>query len=138
MGTWSRLKADSDKVNCILAWKFPRSISEIRQFIGLASYYRLFCPNFATVAEPLTEMLRKGAFVQRTEQRQQAFDKLKQFLTTAPVLAMPNDEGDYVLDVDGSITGASAVLQQNQNGVLRVIEYASRTFNKHERRYCVE
>jgi len=82
-------------------------------------------------------MLRKGVSIQRTERRQEAFNKLKQFLTTAPVLAMPNDDDEYVLDVDGSMTGAGAVLQQYQNGHLRVIEYASRTFNKHERRYCV-
>jgi len=67
----------------------------------------------------------------------QAFDDLKQFLTTAPVLAMPNDDGNYVLKVDGSLTSCAAVLQQWQNGVLRVIEYASRTFNKAERSYCV-
>jgi len=128
---------DPDKINCIEAWEFPRSITELRKFIGLASYYRSFCPNFSIVAEPLTEMLRKGVSIQRTERRQEAFNKLKQFLTTAPVLAMPNDDDEYVLDVDGSMTGAGAVLQQYQNGHFRVIEYASRTFNKHERRYCV-
>ena len=89
------------------------------------------------MAEPLTECLRRGVSVQLTERRQQAFDKLKQLLITAPVLSMPNDDGDYVLDVDASNTGAGAVLQQYQDCKLHVIEYASRTFNKAERQYCV-
>jgi len=50
---------------------------------------------------------------------------------------MPNDEGEYVLDVDSSQTAAGAVLQQYEDGKLHVIEYASRTYNKHERKYCV-
>ena len=117
--------------------EFPRSVSDLRKFIGLTSYYRSFCPNYSIVAEPLTECLRKGASLQCTQRRLESFNKLKEFLTTAPVLAMPNDDGDYVLDVDGSQIGAGAVLQQYQDGKLRVIEYASRTYNKHERRYCV-
>ena len=133
----SGLQCDPDKVSCIANLEFPRSVSELRKFIGLTSYYRSFCPNYSQVAEPLTECLRKGASVQCTPRRLEAFNRLKKFLTTAPVLAMPTDDGDYVLDVDGSQIGAGAVLQQYQNGKLRVIEYASRTYNKHERRYCV-
>ena len=59
---------------------------------------------------------------------------MKAFLASPPVLAGPIDDGLYVLDVDSSMLGA--VLQQYQNGVLKVIEYASRTFNSAERRYC--
>ena len=109
-------------------WEFPHSVSELRKFIGLTSYYRSFCPNYSQVAEPLTECLRKGASVQCTPRRLQAFNKLQEFLTTAPVIAMPTDDGDYVLDVDGRQIEASAVLQQYQNGKLRVIENASRTY----------
>ena len=123
----SGLQCDPDKVSCIANLEFPRSVSELRKFIGLTSYYRSFCPNYSQVAEPLTECLRKGASVQCTPRRLEAFNRLKEFLTTAPVLAMPTDDGDYVLDVDGSQIGAGAVLQQYQNGKLRVIEYASRT-----------
>jgi len=131
------IEVDPTKVACVLSWPFPRSLTELRGFLSLCSYYRKFCPGFSAKAEPLTEMLRKGARVEQTPRRMQAFDDLKQFLTTAPVLAMPNDDGNYVLDVDGSLTNCAAVLQQWQNGVLRVIEYASRTFNKAERSCCV-
>ena len=73
-----------------------------------------------------------------TPERMAAFDKLKQVLTTAPVLAMPRDDEEcmYVVDSDASSHAASAVLQQWQDGKLRVLEFASKTFNKAEREYC--
>jgi hypothetical protein len=131
------IEVDSDKVNCILALEFPRNISELRSFLGLVSYYRAFCSNFASKAEPLTECLRKNMSLQWTQRRQQAFDDLKTFLVSSPVLSTPRDEGQYVLDVDSSLVGAGACLQQWQEGQCKVIAYASRTFNKAERSYCV-
>ena len=126
-----------EKISCIQAWEFPRTMTELRGFLNLCGYYRSFCPHFATVAEPLIECLRKGVSLEHTERRQQAFDKLKELLTNSPVLATPNDDDIYVVDVDSSGVGAGAVLQQWQGGKLRVIEYASRTYNAPERRYCV-
>jgi len=131
------LEVQPSKVACILAWEFPRSLSQLRSFHGITSFYRSFCPGFSTVAEPLVEMLRKGKPIEATPQRLKAFNDLKQFLTSPPVLGLPRDEGQYVLDCDASLVGAGAVLQQYQDGVLRVIEYASRTFNRAERSYCV-
>jgi len=130
------LEVCPDKVACIATWKFPDKLSGLRAFLGASGYYRAFCPSYATVAEPLYEMLRKGGRVEPTERRIQAFERLKQFLTSPPLLALPRDEGDYVLDCDASLVGAGAVLQQYQDGKLRVIEYASRTFNRAERNYC--
>ena len=67
-----------------------------------------------------------------------AFNRLKEMLTSTPVLAMPRDDPDcmYVIDCDASGTGAGCVLSQWQDGKLKVIEYASRTFNAAERKYC--
>jgi len=132
------IEVDPTKVACVVNWPFPRTITELRGFLGLCSYYRSFCPGFARIADPLTECLRKGVPLRHTPERQVAFDKLKGMLTTAPVLAMPRDdlECGYVLDCDASGTAAAAVLQQWQDGKLRVIEYASRTFNSAERAYC--
>ena len=132
------LETDESKVACITGWPFPKSISELRGFLGLCSYYRSFCPGFATIADPLTECLRKGVKLCNTPRRQEAFDRLKQMLTSAPVLAVPRDDPEctWVMDSDASLTGASCVLQQWQDGKLRVVEYASRSFNKAERQYC--
>ena len=133
------IEVNPERVNCVVAWKFPRTLTELRGFLGLCSYYRSFCPGFANVAEPLTECLRKGVPLCWTERRQLAFDQLKNFLVTAPVLGMPSDDVNctYVLDCDASQIGAGAVLQQWQDGKLKVIEYASRVFSAPERSYCV-
>ena len=63
------IEVDDTKTVCIANWPFPRSISELRGFLGLCSYYRSFCPNFATVADPLTECLRKGVALSCTPER---------------------------------------------------------------------
>ena len=130
---------DPIKIACVVNWPFPKNISELRAFLGLCGYYRSYCKGFATIAEPLTQCLRKGVSLRWTQDRQDAFDKLKQMLTSAPVLATPRDDPEctWVLDCDASGFGASAVAQQWQDGKLRVIEYASRTFNAAERAYCV-
>ena len=132
------LEADESKIACIINWPFPKTISELRGFLGLCSYYRSFCPGFATIADPLTECLRKGVKLCHTPRRQEAFDRLKQMLTSVPVLAVPRYFSEYtwVMDNDASLTGASCVLQQWQDGKLRVTEYASRSFNRAERQYC--
>ena len=109
------VEVDPKKVQCIESWEFPRTVSELRSYLGICSYYRSFCPGFATVAAPLTKMLRKGVAVEPTEHRLQAFNELKKFLTTAPVLAMLTDDGQYCLEVDGSSFGCGAVLSQLQN-----------------------
>ena len=132
------IEVDSAKTACIDSWPFPRSISELRGFLGLCSYYRSFCEGFATVADPLTECLRKGVALSCTPERLQAFNTLKGLLTSAPILAVPRDDPEcvYVLDTDASAVGASAILQQYQDGKLRVLEYASRCFSASERSKC--
>jgi len=130
------VEVNPDKVATILAWPFPQNITELRGFLELCNYYRSFCPNFSAVVEPLSEMLHKGVRIEPTERRMAAFNALKAMLTTPPTLAMPNDEGEWVVDVDCSAFAMGAVAQQWQNGELKVIEYASRTLNRAERSYC--
>lgn len=89
-----------------------------------------------TKAAPLQEMTRRNVPVKPTPERLYALAELKRMLTTAPVLAMPIDNGQYYLDVDCSNVGAGAVLGQMQNEKVKVIEYASRTLSKQERNYC--
>ena len=88
------------------------------------------------MVEPLSEMLRKDVPKKQTKERMAAFNALKAMLTTPPILAMPNDDGQWVVDVDCSAFAIGAVAQQWQNGELKVIKYASRTLNRAERSYC--
>ena len=103
----------------------------------MCSYYRAYCAGFSEVAAPLTEMLRKGQKVEATERRLKAFSDLKKFLTSPPLLAMPRDEGDWVVECDASSKSLGAVCSQMQDGRLRVVEYASRTLSRAEESYCV-
>ena len=115
-------------------------MTEVRSFLGLASYYRKFVRNFAEIATPLYRLTEKGRQFKWTNECQLAFDKLKNFLMTPPILAFPDttqDAGKFILDTDASGVGIGAVLSQvHPDGSERVIAYASRRLSKAESRYC--
>jgi len=84
-----RVEMDEPKVQSVLAWPVPGSINQLREFLGLTGYYRCFIKGYATLAFPLTSLLKKDAF-KWTPEATDAFVKLKHAITTAPVLALPN------------------------------------------------
>ena len=128
---------DNSKVTEITQWAVPRNVHKICLFLGLCSYYRRYVKDFAAHAAPLHELTKKDNPYIWDDQKQESFDFLKNALTTAPILAMSRDDGTYVLDVDASDRAMGAVLQQEQEGMLRVIGYASRIFNSCEIKYCI-
>ena len=128
---------DPAKTEKVAAWPCPTSVTEVQQFLGLASYYRRFIRNFAEIAKPLHRLTEKAQGFQWTNQCDDAFRELKQRLTSAPILAFPDFSQPFILDTDASQTGIGAVLSQVQEGQERVVAYASRTLSKAERRYCV-
>jgi len=93
--------------------------------------------NFSAIARPLHNLTKRGATFEWTPECDAAFQQLKQALTSAPILVAPCDEVQYVLDTDASDTAIGAVLQQEQNGMLHVVGYASQTLNPTESRYCI-
>ncbi|XP_073057343.1 uncharacterized mitochondrial protein AtMg00860-like [Primulina eburnea] len=116
------VEVDPSKVEAVKDWPVPNSVTEIRSFLGLAGYYRKFIKGFSSIAVPLTSLTKKNAkFIWRSK-CQDSFDKLKQALTSAPVLSMPSGQGEYVFCTDTSKLGLGAVLMQND----RVIACASR------------
>ena len=127
---------DPNKVHKVKTWPTPTSVQEVRRFIGLASYYRRFVKDFATIAEPLHNLTKKNAHFQWSTEHQSAFDTLKHCLTTAPILGYPLDQGEMILDTDASDTGIGAVLSQMQDGAERVLAYGSRKLAKAEQNYC--
>ena len=114
------------KVEAMQQWPAPTSIAEVRSFLGLASYYRRFVLDFARIAHPLHALTAKGAEFVWTQKEQAAFHGLREALLSAPILATPTDGGTYYLDTDASAFGLGAVLQQEQDGHVRVIAYAIR------------
>ena len=131
------ISADPKKVESILSWPTPIRLREVRAFLGLCSYYRKFCRSFAEIAAPLHALTQKNRKFEWTLECQNAFDRLKLMLSSAPVLTLPNDTGSYRLDVDASDHGIGAVLSQFQDGQEKVIAYASRLYSQQEARYCV-
>ena len=127
---------DPKKVEAVSNWPVPQSPKDVRSFLGLCGYYRRFVRDFSRIAKPLHHLTEKGQQFQWTAGCQEAFDKLKSALTTAPVLAYPTRDDQFVLDTDASNTGTGAVLSQVQDGDERAIAYYSKTLNKAERNYC--
>ena len=127
---------EAEKVKAVEDWPTPKNVSEIRSFLGTCSYYRKYIPHFADIASPLTDLTRKGRKFIWGKDCQNAFEKLKQTLTSAPILAYPTRDDKFVLDTDASGTAIGAVLSQIQNGEEKVIAYASSSLNKSRRNYC--
>ena len=130
------VKTDSAKIKCITEWPTPSDAKELRQFLGLASYYRRFVRGFARMASPLHSLSEKSKGWAWSDECEQAFNSLKHYLSSAPVLMLPNFNHDFILDVDASGNGLGAILSQEVNGCEQVVAYASRALTKAERRYC--
>ena len=106
--------------------------------MGLFSYYRKFIKDFACIARPLNNLLKKDILYKWITKQQVAFDRLKERLIQAPVLTYSDFERPFVLYTDASGTGLGAVLAQRQDdGLEHVIAYASRSLNRAERNYAV-
>ncbi|KAK8700519.1 hypothetical protein V6N13_018914 [Hibiscus sabdariffa] len=125
------IRVDPKKVEAVVNWKQPKSVTKIRSFLGLAGYYRRFVSGFSKVATPLTKLLQKGVKYEWSDARQQAFEKLKEALTNAPVLIQPVSGKEFVVYSDASYVGLGCVLMQEG----RVVAYASRQLKTHEKNY---
>ena len=103
---------DPGKVQDVLDWKQPQNISEIWSFLGLAGYYRRFIENFSKIAKPMTELLKNGVKFEWSPACEEAFQTLKDRLTTAHVLAQPNISKSFDVYCDASRIGLGCVLMQ--------------------------
>ena len=129
--TGDGIAVDPSKVEAVIDWQAPTTVTEIRSFLGLAGYYRKFIQDFFKIATPITQLTKKGAPFTWSVQCQQAFELLKRKLMTAPVLVIPSSDRQFVVYTDASLMGLGGVLMQVQ----RVVAYASRQLRIHERNY---
>ncbi|GJX23669.1 putative reverse transcriptase domain-containing protein [Tanacetum coccineum] len=109
----------------------PKTPTEIRQFLGLAGYYRRFIEGFSKIARPMTKLTQKSVKFDWGEKAEAAFQLLKQKLCSAPILALPEGSENFVVYCDASHKGLGAVLMQRE----KVIAYASRQLKVHEKNY---
>ncbi|KAI3717316.1 hypothetical protein L1987_68865 [Smallanthus sonchifolius] len=125
------ITVDPSKIMAVKEWSSPKTPSEIRSFLGLAGYYRRFIENFSRIALPMTKLTRKETKFVWSPEQESAFQLLKEKLTKAPVLSLPDGTEDFVVYSDASHSGLGCVLMQRG----KVIAYASRQLKTHEVNY---
>ncbi|GJZ52770.1 putative reverse transcriptase domain-containing protein, partial [Tanacetum coccineum] len=125
------IHVDPAKIEAIKDWASPKTPTEIRQFLGLAGYYRRFIEGFSKIARPMTKLTQKSVKFEWGEKAEAAFQLLKQKLCSAPILALPEGSENFVVYCDASHKGLGAVLMQRE----KVIAYASCQLKVHEKNY---
>lgn len=133
--TTDGVKPNPDKIQTIQNWPLPSNEKELRGFLGILGYYRKFIRDFAKIAKPLTNALRKGEGICHTKEFLDAFTKCKQILTGSDILQYPDFSKQFILTTDASNFAVGAVLSQGTIGHDKPIAFASRTLNKSEEKY---
>lgn len=124
------------KVVAIRDCPVPTTRKALRQFLGMAGYYRRYCRNFSSIASPLTSLLSTKVDYVWTPECQVAFDSVKTLLCHTPVLAAPDFTAPFKLEVGASTVGAGAVLlQDGEDGTDHPVAYFSSKFNRHQINY---
>jgi len=113
------LTVDPEKTRPILEYPAPRNIKQLRRVLGMSPWYRRFIPQFATLSEPLTRLLKKGKCWEWGDDQGRAFEQIRDHLVTAPTLTCPNFEIPFVLHTDASSVGLGAVLTQIERRLTR-------------------
>ena len=129
------IKPEESKVLAIQRMEQPKTKKDIRTFLGMTGYYRCFIQEYATIAEPLTNLTRKREpdTVNWTVSTEQAFQTLKNKLTTATVMKSPHYSKTFVLQTNVSQVGVGAVLSQGDDDY--PIAYYSQKLLDREKRY---
>nr|GEY33920.1 putative reverse transcriptase domain-containing protein [Tanacetum cinerariifolium] len=125
------IHVDPAKIESIKDWASPKSPTEIRQFLGLAGYYRIFIEGFSKNAKSMTKLTQKNVKFDWGEKEEAAFQLIKQKLCSAPILALPKGSKNFIVYCDAPHKGLGAVLIQNE----KVIANASRQLKIHKKNY---
>jgi len=132
------LSPKADTVDKILQAPPPKTVKQLRAFLGLASFYRKYVPNFAVIAAPLTDATKKGSphEIPWNDAREKSFQELKKRISSPPILRLPDVSQPFILQTDASHLGVGAVLlQEDSAGEKRPIAFASRKLQPRETPY---
>lgn len=132
-----QIKPDPGRVQCICEFPQPRTVKQIRRFLGMAGWYQRYIKNFSAIAAPITDLLKNSDRFLWTKDANEAFEKLKSSLTTAPVLTHPDFNERFYIQCDASMTGVGGVLFQLKQGEEHPIAFMSRKLNAAQRNYSV-
>lgn len=129
------VKPNPNKIEIIKNWPIPTNEKELRGFLGILGYYRKFIKDFAKIAKPLTNALRKGEEISHSKDFVNAFENCRNILTGSNILQYPDFSKQFILTTDASNFAIGAVLSQGSIGSDKPIAFASRTLNKSEEKY---
>ena len=107
------ISVDPSKVEVMLKWERPKSVIEIKSYVGLAGYYKRFIEGFSKIVAPLTQLTRKDQPFAWTDWCEENFLELKQKLNSAPVLVIPDTGKPFEVYCDASHQGLGCVLMQD-------------------------
>ena len=132
------VRADHEKVKAVADWPVPTDVRTLRKWLGLANYMHRYAKDYAQMAKPLTDLLRKDTGWEWTPQCQEAFDAIKKSLVQAPILALPDYSRPFSVVCDASdFAIGCALMQQDSENRSRVIAYQSRQLKAAELNYPV-
>lgn len=124
-----------EKIEVIRNWPIPKTVKDIKSFLGTLGYYRKFIKDFSRITKPLTQCLRKDEKVEHTPEFLKSFNKCKEILSSSAILTHPDFESTFILTTDASKYAIGAVLSQGPIGRDKPIAFASRTLSKSEENY---
>jgi len=131
------LRADPEKIQAISNFPAPKTVKQTRRLLGMTGWYSRFIPNYASIASPIFDLLRKGVKFLWTDETQDAFDQLKNALSTAPVLVNPDYQKHFFIRCDASNQGVGSVLYQlSEDEQECPIAFLSQKLNKAQKNYC--
>ena len=139
------ISTNPKKIEAVSKWPTPKTVYDVRSFLGFVGYYRRFIKNFSRITKPIREVITglenqskraaKKTYIEWTDAANAAFEHLKTMCVSTPILAYPDYQLPFTLHTDSSTDGLGAVLYQKQDGKMRVIAYASRSVSKAESNY---
>ncbi|VDH91891.1 Hypothetical predicted protein [Mytilus galloprovincialis] len=132
------IQVDKSKTVAVSEYPIPKTVKQLRSFLGMCNYYRKFIQNYSKICSSLTTLLKKDVKFDWTTKQDDAFNTLKQKLTTAPILAFPDFEKEFFLSIDASDSAIDYVLgQKDHEGLEKVIAYGGRGLRDQEKRWHI-
>lgn len=132
-----QIKPDPDRIKCIEDIQTPKTVKQVRRFLGMTGWYRRYINNYAAISAPITDVLKKSDRFQWSAEAQSSFEQLKACLISAPVLIHPDFSKPFFVQCDASLSGVGGVLFQIRNGEEHPIAFMSKKLNTAQKNYSI-
>ena len=133
-----RISMDPAKLDGIRSWPSPTTVKQLRSFLGFGNFYRKFIRKYSTITQPLNNLLKKNTSFNWTQECEDAFLELKKRFTEEPVLMMPDQNRQFIVEADASKYASGAVLQQeDKDGKVHPCAFISKIFSPTEQKYMI-